>query len=114
MSGRATLPARRPSITCKVIWQTPQSDHRFHVSMGFSPTSGELLEVFYADGQKTGTQLRYSIEEACVLISLLLQHGVTPAQILKSLSTETVFGAPQPATVFGAIAQAIAKESEVA
>jgi len=71
------------------------------------PETGQPVEVFYADGQRIGSQLQHAIQDACVLISLLLQYGVEPNAIAKTLSSAPVLGDPQPATVIGVIAEAI-------
>ena len=107
MTERNQLPDRRPSITTKVTWETDSGNHRFYVTMGFDPRTGDVLEVFYADGQRSGSQLQHTIQDACVLISLLLQHGVSAGEIGKSLSTAPVRGTDGPATVVGAIIQTI-------
>lgn len=100
---RRRLPDRRPSITEKILWETDTSRHSFHVTIGLDPATGKALEVFYADGQRTGSGLQHTVQDACVLISLLLQHGATPDAISKSLSTAPVFGEEKPATVVGVI-----------
>uniref|UniRef100_UPI003F6AE355 hypothetical protein n=1 Tax=Sulfitobacter sp. TaxID=1903071 RepID=UPI003F6AE355 len=68
---------------------------------------GKPIEVFYADGQRHGSQLQHAIQDACVLISPLLQYGATPAAIAKSLSTTPVFGTEQPSSVISVIANDI-------
>lgn len=105
--NRRRLPERRPSITRRVIWRTDTSEHKFHLTLGVDPATGDVLEVFYADGQRTGSQLQHAIQDACVLISLLLQYGASPDAISKSLSTMPVFGADVPASVVGAIIETI-------
>mgnify|MGYP001041292139 FL=1 len=107
MNDRTRLPNRRPSINRKVVWQTDTAEHRFYVTLGLHPATGDVLEVFYADGQLTGSQLQHTIQDACVLISLLLQHGVSSTDIGKSLSTAPVFGQDRPATVVGVIAETL-------
>jgi hypothetical protein len=89
---RTKLSARRPAVTALATWKTEGAEHRFHVSVGFDPRSGAIAEVWYADGQKTGTALRASAQDACILVSLLLQHGVSVEAIGKSLNRATVFG----------------------
>ena len=96
MTERTRLPDRRPSVTRRVTWQTQASEHRFYVNIGVHPDTGQMLEVFYADGQRSGSQLQHAIQDACVLISLLLQHGVSPTEIGKSLSTAPLFGEDRP------------------
>ncbi len=107
MTYRNRLPNRRPSITCRLAWLTETGQRHFHVTIGVDITTGKPVEVFYAAGQRIGSQLQHTIQDACVLISLLLQYGVEPGSIEKSLSSVPVFGEPQPATVIGVIAQAI-------
>lgn len=68
------------------------------------------------DGEgKTAEQapIRHAIEDACILISLLLQYGVEPEAIAKSLATTPVHGTAHPATVIGVIATAV-KEGALA
>ena len=103
MNGRIKLPDRRPSFTKRGVWLTETSEHRFHLTLGVHPETGAILEVFYADGQRTGSGLQHAIQDACVLVSLLLQHGVSPDEIGKSLSTAPVFGTERAATVVGVI-----------
>lgn len=107
MTHRKRPPDRRPSITRSLVWNTETSVHHFHVTIGVDITTGQPVEVFYADGQRLGSQLQHSIQDACVLISLLLQYGVAPHSLEKSLSSVPVRGQPQPGTVIGVIAQAI-------
>lgn len=109
-SGRRPLPARRPSVTRKVVLALPTGEHRFHVTIGFDPAGAAPREVFYADGQKTGAQLQHSIHDACVLISLLLQRGATLAEIDHSLGTVPVMGEDAPASPIGAIVAVMQQE----
>lgn len=103
MTERIKLPDRRPSFTKRGVWLTETSEHKFHLTLGVHPETGAILEVFYADGQLTGSGLQHAIQDACVLVSLLLQQGVSPEDIGKSLSTAPVFGSERPATVVGVI-----------
>jgi len=101
---RQTLPNRRPSATFPVTWQ----DHSFSVTVGFDPDSGRLSEVFFAGGQKTGTGLQHTIADACVVLSIAMQHGV-PAEVFgKSLGRGPDFsGTDLPASPIGAIVDAL-------
>ncbi|MEM7500230.1 MAG: hypothetical protein AAF371_19885 [Pseudomonadota bacterium] len=55
--------------------------------MGYDPDEPDRpREVFYSGGFRSGSQLEFQVQDACVLISLLLQHGHHPATILKSLA----------------------------
>ena len=102
-AARRTLPPRRPSATVEVVHRTEVSDRTFHVTVGYDHTTGDLLEVFYADGMKSGTDLRATAQDACILISLLLQHGATLDVIGRSLCRAPVYGEDAPASIIGAI-----------
>lgn len=109
---RTTLPDRRQCINKVVIWTTNGQQRRFHVSVGFEGFGDgkeSILEVFYADGMKEGQDLHLIAQDACVLVSLLLQHGVEPKDIAKSLSSAPVLGISRPASIVGAIVEAISK-----
>ena len=113
MTHRKRPPDRRLSFTRRLVWRTETGDHHFRASISVDINTGQPVEVFYADGQRVGSQLQHAIQDACVLISLLLQYGVDPQAIGKSLSSVPVLGEPQPATVIGVIAQAV-KEGVIA
>lgn len=105
---RTTLPKRRPSVNIRVEW----NGHGFHVTVGYHPETGQVMEAFYGDGMKSGTDLRSMAEDACVLISLLLQHGVAIEDVGKSLGRVPVFGQDAPASIVGAIVEAMAEAAE--
>jgi hypothetical protein len=105
---RNRLPQRRPSENIRVEW----GGHRFHVTVGYHPDTGQVMEAFYGDGMKTGTDLRSMAEDACVLISLLLQHGVGIEDVGKSLGRVPAFGQDAPASIVGAIVEAVAGGGE--
>lgn len=105
---RKPLPHRRPCITRLVRWD----GHEFSVSIGYNPKSGKPAEVF-ADTSKGG-QMQLAIADACVLVSVALQHGIGPEDLAKSLGRVPVFtgeeGATGPASPIGAVVEAIVSE----
>ena len=105
---RAALPHRRPNITRAVHWD----GHEFSVTIGLDPRTGKPAEVF-ADTAKGG-QMQATIADACVMISIALQHGITPAELAKSLGRVPVFTgedcATGPASPVGAVVEAIQAE----
>ena len=105
---RATLPNVRSNVTRTVHWE----GHEFSVTIGFDPDTWQPAEVF-ADTQKGG-QMHVTIADACVWASIAMQHGVTPADLAKSLGEVPVIGAPKgtvgPASPLGAIVEAIMQE----
>ena len=76
---RALLPHRRESETVDLDF----AGRRFAVTIGFYP-DGRLGEVF-TSGVKVGSDLDAILADACVALSLLLQHGVAPAALARSM-----------------------------
>jgi ribonucleoside-diphosphate reductase alpha chain len=81
MTSRARLPNRRGS--CIVSFE--HGGHRYRASGSFFPQTGELAEVFLDTG-KAGSAVQQQADDAAVLASLLLQHGVTVTTIRHSIS----------------------------
>lgn len=75
---RTALPTRRPNVTTDAIWQ----DHQITVTVGFD-LAGCPREVF-ADAKRGGA-MQATLADACVLISIALQHDVAPTDLSKSL-----------------------------
>lgn len=83
---RHILPDRRLTETRRIA---TEDGHTIYLSVGFDPgETARPREVFYSAGFKSGSQLEFQIQDACVLISLLLQHGLKPGQIAKSLARQ--------------------------
>ena len=80
MMARETLPQRRPSLTIDLDF----GGKRYSVGFGFYP-NGRLAEAFVS-GAKTGSQLDAQLNDAAILISLMLQHDIEPSDIAKSMS----------------------------
>lgn len=105
---RHDLPTRRLSQTRKIT--TPEGQ-TIHLSIGYDPhEDGRPREVFYSAGFRSGSQLEFLVQDACVLISLLLQHGHKPDEIVKSLSrVEQPSGDIAHGSLIGIIAQDLAQ-----
>lgn len=104
-SPRHRLPQRRLAETRKII--TPDG-HSIHLTIGFDPAEDARRprEVFYSEGFKSGSQLEFQVQDACVLISMLLQHGLTADQIARSLARrETPDGSWIYASIIGLIVE---------
>lgn len=106
---RATLPQRRPNVTRSAEWD----GHAFTVTIGFDPATGAPMEVF-ADTTKGG-QMAATLADACVVISIALQHGIGVDALSKSLGRVPVLwgaeGQDAPASPVGAILEAITDET---
>ena len=108
MTPRQPLPARRPSVTVQTAWQ----GHLVTVTVGMR-LDGAPAEVF-ADTVKGG-DLQQVIGDACVLISLALQHGILPVALAKSLGRVPVLGCGEtaPASPIGAILEVVLGSDEI-
>lgn len=100
---RERLPQRRHNQTGSLLFEGVQ----YSVTVGFfaDRRPGEV----FAAGAKIGSALDAILDDASILISLLLQHGVAPEAIAKSLGQ---LGAGQePASIIGAIVGLLAERS---
>lgn len=103
---RAHLPNRRPNITLDL-------EHKgltFNVTVGFDPVTGAPMEVFGSTA-KAGSDFAVLLSDACVILSLALQHGILPSALSKTMQWSPVVGVSgkvsEPASVIGAIVVAL-------
>ena len=106
---RRRLPDRRPSETRLVVHRTPDGrETPLSVSIGYDPAEPTRpREVFYDAGYRSGADLEFVVQDLCVIVSLLLQHGVDPREIGRSLSVS--YG-PDEAPHHGSLAGTVAAE----
>lgn len=99
---RHKLPTRRLTETRRV---TTRDGHTIYLSVGFDPKDPTRpREIFYSAGYRSGSALEFQIQDDCVMISLLLQHGLLPADIAKSLArAEQPDGSMAYASIVGLI-----------
>jgi hypothetical protein len=71
---------------------------RFAVTIGFYD-DGRPGEVF-VHGIRTGSALDALLADACVVVSVLMQHGVEPRELAASMGR---LGNAGPASVLGAV-----------
>ena len=84
---RHRLPNRRPSETRTLHVH----DHAFAANVGFDPADGRPREIFLA-GAKDGTGMAAILDDASVVISVALQHGVAGGGVSKPLHPSLVAG----------------------
>lgn len=101
---RARLPDRRPSMTMQFAYEA----NNYSVTFGFDVANNCIGEVF-THGAKIGSAMDRILDDACVALSLLLQHGVEPAALASSMGR--LGDGKSPASIIGALADLIAKES---
>ena len=103
--SRTRLPDRRPSMTM----QFPYEANKYSVTLGFDAANDRIGEVF-THGAKIGSAMDRILDDACVALSLLLQHGVEPAALAASMGR--LGDGKSPASVIGALADLIAHEAQ--
>ena len=102
-----SLPNRRHHTAMSVQWQAGTQSAQAVVGIGFDD-DGRVFEVF-ADGQKTGSQMEALLDDACILMSFLLQSGWRITEIAEKLRRESVDAdAPAP-SIIGQIAAVVAQ-----
>lgn len=77
--GRERLPNRR--LSCNRVMSC--GPYEFDFGFGFHRT-GAVREVFI-NNAKVGSEIEGMLQDGCVLISLLLQHHVAPAELARSV-----------------------------
>jgi hypothetical protein len=94
MIWRRRLPARRRAVAQEI----EHAGHRYRMHVGYFP-DGAIGELF-VDAAKPNSALDAFAADAAILISLLLQHSATPAEIGHALRR-----APngEPASLIGAV-----------
>ncbi len=98
-AARQQLPNRRPNETVDLLFE----GQHYHVTIGcFS--DGRPGEVF-CHGAKVGSGMDLLIDDACVALSLLLQHQVEPQALAHSMGK---LGGGAPASIIGALVDLVA------
>ena len=81
MSTRQRLPNRRAST----VFQFEHIGARYTATISYFPGTDRLAEIFI-DHSRPNSQLAELANDAAVLASLLLQHGITAAEIRHSIN----------------------------
>lgn len=105
--ARRRPPGRRLSETRRMAHiRADGGTTHFLVTVGYAAEAPlRPVEVFYSEGFRSGADLEFLCQDACVLISILLQHGMAPMEIARSLSTrEAPDGGSAPGSLAGTIA----------
>lgn len=107
--SRIALPQRRRCVTKAATWNAPDgSAHTFTVSVGLDD-QGMPREAF-CDHAKGAMQA--TLSDVCTLISIALQHNITPQALAKSLGRVPLWGGEASASPVGTIIEAIMGEAE--
>jgi hypothetical protein len=107
---RARLPNRRPSVIRTVVWHEPDgSATECTIGIGYH-LNGRVAEVFASD-LKIGSGMRSLLEDAAVIMSIALQHGVAPEELVRSMGRQPISETETaPASLIGAIAEVLVAE----
>ncbi len=98
-SPRQRLPNRRENETVDLMFD----GHRYHVTVGFA-LDGRPREVF-CHGGKVGSSMDLILDDACVALSLLLQHDIEPHGLAHSMGR---LGDGAAASIIGALVDLVA------
>lgn len=105
---RIQLPTRRQGFVVNAEWE----GHPFTISYSLYPDTGLIGEVF-ADVLHGG-QMQATLSDACTLISIALQFGITVPELAKSMAEapDLLRGkdATVPASPVGAVLDALGAE----
>lgn len=111
--GRTPLPHRRQNMTLDIGFKA----HRFSVCVGYD-AAGAPREVFADMERGGGSDMHALLADACVIISIALQHGLTQEQLAKSLGVVPAFHdgleVEAHASPIGAIIAALTQRPELA
>ena len=83
---RHQLPNRRLSEQFKI----ETASQRLICTIGFDVTAGKMVEIFFTDRSKTGSGLDSMLYDTGVLLSMALQYGAKPKDLLSSLSADSL------------------------
>jgi hypothetical protein len=103
--NRQRLPDRRPSSTTVLM----HGGRSYSVTIGFDSANERVGEVF-THGAKVGSNMDAILDDACIALSLLLQHGVEPASLASSMGR--LGDGSTPASIIGALADLLAREAQ--
>ena len=92
--ARERLPNRRANETVNVT----HDGHTYAVTLGFEPATGAVREIF-THGAKVGSAMDGILDDTCIILSILLQHGVQPSSFVGSMGKLGHGG--EPASIIG-------------
>jgi hypothetical protein len=81
----------------------------YSVTVGFDVERNAIGEVF-THGAKVGSAMDAILDDACVTLSLLLQHGVEPSALAASMGR--LGDGKTAASIIGTLADLLAREAQ--
>ncbi len=101
--GRVELPGRRQSVIETLDWGGAE----WLLGVGFD-RQGRVRELF-VDGATVGSEMEALLDDGCILLSLLLQHGFDVAALARHLGRDGIDPAAPAASVLGLVAALAAR-----
>lgn len=109
--GRERLPDRRRQISTEIAWGEGALSQTWTLSVGLDDERN-VKEIFVTS-ILGGSDMEALVDDACVAISLLLQHGMDIAEVAKHLGREGVNPDAPAASILGvAVARAAELQTE--
>ena len=95
---RQRLPTRRPNETMEVTHEGAT----YAITLGSDPATGEVREIF-SHGAKIGSAMDAILDDACILLSIMLQHGISASSFAGSMG----YHGPdnEPSSIIGRLAR---------
>ncbi len=103
MPARKRLPNRRVNETVDLLFE----GQRYHVTIGLDPDD-RPKEVF-CHGAKIGSAMDRLLDDACVSLSLLLQHRIEPQDLAHSMGR---LDGGSPSSIIGALVDLVVEQAK--
>ncbi len=115
--GRMAPPDRRQSETRRIRWSCPLSpaspETTIHVTIGYDVDFRRPIEIFYAGGYRSGSEVETQVSDMCIVLSHMLQRSDSPdpSDILGTVAREAdpVTGEVRPASLVGVLLEELRK-----
>lgn len=106
---RKRLHNRRHNLTIAL----KHGSHTFFIGFGFDDNL-RIMEVF-GNSAKLTSDMDFLVSDACIVISIALQYGISPAEMLHSakMMPDLADGKEKPASLIGVILNAIVNQQNL-
>ena len=102
---RERLPNRRENETVEVVHEGAV----YAVTLGFKPATGEVREIF-SNGAKVGSAMDGILDDGCILMSILLQNGVSASSFAGSMGHHGLTN--EPSSIIGRLVRLLGEHEK--